>query len=83
MKTVREENASRTIPKGTERTQARLTLHYDGKLWLFHCKENGYIGLTFEDGETGAVYGCEGKTLYITSYDLSCYILDTIEEKAA
>lgn len=84
LKTVNEENSTRKVPEGTERTDSRLALRYDGKLWLFNCKNNGYlVGLTFEDAETGAIYGCEGKTLYITSHDLSFYILDTIEEKAS
>lgn len=83
LKNVTEENSTRKVPDGTERTEGRLAMYYDGKLWLFNCKSNGLVGLTFEDAETGAIYGCEGGTLYIRSHDLHFYIMDTIEEKAS
>lgn len=83
LKTISEENSTREVPVGTGRTEYRLTLHYDGKLWLFNCKSNALVGLTFEDAETGAVYGCEGKTLYINSSDLGLWIQNTVDEKAS
>lgn len=83
LKTISEDNSARKVPEGTERTDYRLALHYDGKLWLFSCKTGGFVGLTFEDAETGAVYGCEGKILYIDSPDLSRYICGLIDEKAS
>ena len=84
LKTVKEENSTRKVPEGAERTDNRLAMRYDGKLWLFNCKNGpSLVGLTFADAETGAIYGCEGKILYITSHDLHFYILDTIEEKAS
>lgn len=83
LKTVSEEHSVRKAPEGTKRTEYRLALRYDGKLWLFSCKTNGLVCLTFEDAETGAIYGCEGKSLYIDSPDLSFYIRNTVDEKAS
>ena len=83
LNTISEDCSTRNAPKGTERTENRLAMHYDGKLWLFNCKTNGLVGLTFDDAETGAIYGCEGKVLYIDSSELYNYIVNTVCNKAS
>ena len=82
LRTVTEANSSRKAPKELQRTDHRLALHYEGKLWLFHCYEGGTLGLMFHDAETGARFGCEGKLLYIRSPELWEYIVSTVEENA-
>ncbi len=81
--TVRESVSTRKYPEDAgDRNEHNMAFFSDGKLWLFQCRENGYVSLTFEDAETGAVYGCEGKLLYIHSEELWNYIVDTVNTKA-
>lgn len=82
LKTVTEQNSTRKIPDNSERNEHNLAFYYEGKLWLFQCRENGCVSLTFEDAETGAQYGCEGKLLYINSPELWNYIMDTVNTNA-
>lgn len=82
LRTVTEENSARKSPASGERIDYRLSLHADGKLWLFHCRNDGLVALTFNDPETGAYFGCEGKLLYIDSPALWEYIVDTVDSKA-
>lgn len=82
LRTVTEANSSRKYPEGSSRIDYRLALHYDGKLWLFHCYEGGILGLTFQDRETGAYYGREGTLLYIESPELWTYIVNTVDNNA-
>ena len=79
---VTEENCTRKRPDDAEQIDYRLSLSYDGKLWLFHCLSDGMIGITFEDPETAAYYGCEGSLLYVNDPELYQYILDTVDSKA-
>ena len=81
--TVRESVCTRQYPEEAgDRNETNMAFFTDGKLWLFQCRENGYVSLTFEDAKTGAVYGCEGKLLYIHSEALWNYIMDTVNTKA-
>lgn len=82
LKTVTEKNSTRKAPENSERNEHNLAFYYEGRLWLFQCRENGCVSLTFEDAETGALYGCEGKLLYINSPELWNYIMDTVNTKA-
>lgn len=83
LRSVTEANSSRKTPNDLERIDCRLALiTTDGKLWLFHCYENGLLGLMFHDPETGAYFGCEGNLLYIKSPELWSYIVNTVNEKA-
>lgn len=81
--TVQESVCTRSYPEQAgDRTEHNMAFYTDGKLWLFQCRENGYVSLMFEDAETGAMYGCEGKLLYIKSEALWNYIMDTVNTKA-
>lgn len=80
---VRESVCTRKYPEAAgNRNEHNMAFFSEGKLWLFQCREKGYVSLTFEDGETGAIYGCEGKQLYIHSEELWNYIMDTVNTKA-
>lgn len=83
LKTVTEKSSSRKYPEAAgDRNDHNMAFFYGGKLWLFQCREAGYVSLTFADGETGARYGCEGKLLYIRSDGLWNYIMNTVNAKA-
>ena len=79
---VTEDNSTRKRPDDAEQIDCRLSLSYEGKLWLFHCQSNGMVSITFEDPETGAYYGCEGSLLYVNVPKLHQFILDTVDTKA-
>ena len=80
--TVKENRSSRKEISRHLEEGYRLAFFYEGKLWLFKCCENEVVSLMFEDAETGAYYGCEGKLLYIKSPELWHYIINTVNEKA-
>lgn len=82
LKTVTEDNCSRTEHVNELESDHRLGLQYKGRLWLFKCREEGWVSLTFADVETGAYYGCKGDLLYIDSPELWNYIVDTVDAKA-
>lgn len=83
LQTVTEESSTRKYPDAAgDRNDHNMAFFYGGKLWLFQCRETGFVSLTFADGETGARYGCEGKLLYIHSDKLWNYIMDTVNTKA-
>lgn len=79
LKTVTEENGSRSERTARLESGHRLALQYRGRLWLFQCCEDGWVSLTFEYVETGAYYGCENGSLYIHSPELYSYIIDTVD----
>jgi len=81
LKTVTEDNCSRTEHLNELESEHRLGLQYNGRLWLFKCREEGWVSLTFADVETGAYYGCKGSLLYIDSPELWNYIVDTVDAK--
>ncbi len=80
---ITEENTDRTREHLGERNEYRLALHYEGKLWLFHCWDNGIVTLTFQDPETAALYGCQDANLCIHLPELWDYIMDTVDQFAA
>ena len=79
--TITDENCSRKKPEAANEAGYRLALYRDDKLWLFKCLADGTIGLMFNDAETGAYYGSEGKLLIIEHPELWNYIVDTVDEK--
>lgn len=83
LETVTEDNSSRSERTARLESGYRLSFHYNGRLWLFQCCEDGLVSLTFADVETAAYYGCKGKGLYIDNPDLWNYIVDTVDAKGA
>lgn len=79
---VTEENCSRKTPKDADRIDCRLSLEYEGKLWLFHCLSNGMVRIVFEDPETAAYYGCDDSRLYVEQTDLHNFIVELVTERA-
>ena len=78
---ITDENCSRKNPEADDEDGYRLALYRDDKLWLFKCLADGTIGLMFNDPETGAYYGSEGKLLIIEHPELWNYIVNTVDEK--
>ena len=82
LRSVKESICSRRESYRRMEEGYRLALFYEEKLWLLKCCQQEVVSLMFEDAETGAYYGCEGKLLYIHSPELWRYIVDTVEKKA-
>lgn len=82
LKTIREKQCSRNLEDAGMRNDCNLAVYTDGKLWLFHCRDNGLVSLTFADEETSAYFGCENTPLYIDNPQLWDYIMTTVEAKA-
>lgn len=80
LSTILDEHCIRKDPEADDNGY-RLALYRDDKLWLFKCLEDGSIGLMFNDPETGADYGCEGKLLIIDCPALWDYIKETVDSK--
>lgn len=78
---VTEENCSRKTPKDAERIDYRLSLEYEGKLWLFHCLSNGMLRIVFEDPETAEYYGCDDSRLYVEQPDLYDFIVELVKDR--
>ena len=81
-RTVTEDNSSRSERAARLESGHRLALQYQGRLWLFQCCEGNVVSLTFEYVETGAYYGCENGSLYLSSPELWNYIVDTVDAGA-
>ena len=79
---VTEENCSRKTPKGAERIDYRLSLEYEGKLWLFHCLSNGMLRIVFEDPETAEYFGCDDSRLYVELPGLYDFIVELVNARA-
>lgn len=79
---VTEENCSRKTPKDAERIDYRLSLEYEGKLWLFQCLSNGMLRIVFEDPETAEYYGCDDSRLYLEQAGLYDFIVELVTAKA-
>ena len=82
LRTVTEKNSTRKKTTDSERLDYRLALYTHGKLWLFHCLEDKTVSLMFNDRETGAYFGCQGKLLYIDSPELWEYIVTLVDDNA-
>jgi beta-lactamase regulating signal transducer with metallopeptidase domain len=57
-----------------------LIIRRDGKNWVFQNFSDGSVRVLFNDAETGAVYGSEGKLLIIDCPALYEFISSTIDE---
>ena len=82
LESVTEDTCSRKEKSSSLEDGYRLALFYDEKLWLFKCCKDEIVSLMFEDAETGAYYGCEGKQLYIQNSELWNYIITTTDTQA-
>ena len=82
LKTIKEKHCDRDLEDAGMRNEYNLALFADGKLWLFHCRDNGLVSLNFEDEETSAYFGCENTPLYINNPKLWTYIMTTVTENA-
>ena len=83
LQSVTEAQCTREKAYSTVDDDYRLALFAQDKLWLFKCREDKTVTLTFEDKETAALYGCENKTLIIHNEELWDYIIATVKEKAS
>lgn len=81
-KNLGEDDFSRKNPGGAS-TDVHLPLYRQDKLWLFKCLDDGTVGLMFNDPETGAYFGCEGRYLIIYSEELWNYIAELVSEKGS
>lgn len=79
LKSVAEAQCSREKAFSTVDEDYRLALFAQNKLWLFKCREDKTISLTFEDQETAKAYGCTNKSLIIRNEALWNYIITTVD----
>ena len=79
LKSVTEAQCSREKAFSTVDEDYRLALFFQNKLWLFKCREDKTVSLTFEDQETAKAYGCANKSLIIRNEDLWNYIITIVD----
>lgn len=79
LQSVTEDQCTRKKAFSTVEEDYRLTFFFQNKLWLFKCREDKTVTLTFEDHETAKIFGCENKTLVIRNEELWNYIITIVD----